>query len=103
MRYITILLILMAGCRPGFSNNLVPVNREYVVEIPAMTIHLVPPGSDEIPEGKIGYVYWGGDIYVYGYARPDGLLTFEHWVMGHEVGHLMNWEDDRFADPDGGE
>ncbi len=111
MKWIVICM-LMLGCaidndipsNDAADNDYFPVDREYVVTIPETTVTLVPPWSDKIPEGKSAIVWRiEKEIYIYGYDTPDGKLTWKDWVMGHEVRHLMNWADDRFADPDGGE
>ena len=70
----------------------------------------MPSGCQQIAHAKRGRLLgcadrspgnpWRYEVYVVGYHGQRGIVV-EDWVLGHEIWHLLNWRDSRFADPDG--
>lgn len=62
-------------------------------------IHIVP-GTQDMPCGPaaVGCAS-GGDIYVIGY-RHKGQIIVNQAILGHELMHLLNWENRDIVNPD---
>ena len=41
----------------------------------------------------------GGEIWVKGTQTKDGIIV-DHKVLGHELCHLLNWQNPEFKNPD---
>jgi len=52
-------------------------------------------------DNTLGYAYPTNKIFFLGRRQVDGTIVPDfYWVAGHELQHLMNWQNPVFANPD---
>ena len=64
-----------------------------VIVIPETIVHI-----KNTCDGAPGWAQ-DGEICVWGYEH-DGIITPDYGVLGHEVGHLLNFADSAAKNPD---
>ena len=86
-------LILAMGCASG-------IKKDFFVEMPLKVWVCSPGGCGVIEDGKVGAAVPVNTIYVYGETLPNGKVTVNHRILGHEVQHILSWHDSRIVNPD---
>jgi hypothetical protein len=89
----------------GCAHNPVPFHR--TVHLENVTVHIVdsPAHFKWVKPGvkryrMMGYATRRNVIYCLGHRNGDGEVVPNQLVLGHEVQHLLNWQDSQIADPD---
>jgi len=93
---IAVIAYLFMGCAS------IPGRIEVIV--PSFKVIFCPPGDRYLPKPYVGlsakHKHGGGyTIFVFGEIE-DGKITTNFEYLGHELMHILNWEDDRIAIPD---
>ena len=94
---IAIVAYLFMGCATMFDR--------IEVVVPSFKVIFCPPGDSYLPKPYVGLAAkhkYGGSytIFVFGEIGKDGKVTTNLEHLGHELMHILNWEDDRIANPD---
>jgi len=73
------------------------------IKVPSFTVTFCPSGDAALPSPYVAKVvsFSDGDyiIYVFGGLENEKIITHFEW-LGHELMHILNWEDNRIANPD---
>ncbi|MEW6668678.1 MAG: hypothetical protein AB1512_25980 [Thermodesulfobacteriota bacterium] len=115
------MISLLAACAPasielrkegfdliqrGFDAQEETPSLHRVVELRNVRIHIVGDRSmfewdnaTEYRSGVVGYAKASGDIYLFGKV-VDGKIVVNQAVLGHELMHLLNFQDPAVANPD---
>ena len=72
----------------------------HTVRLENVTVHFMGPEENFIndPGNVIGQAWRPGLILMPG-TVVDGKITYDMNILGHELGHLLNWEDGIVTDP----
>jgi len=88
--------IYLMGCAASIPKRI-------SVKIPAITVTFCPFGDAALPSPYAAKVVKFSDgthiIYVFG-GLEDGKIITPFEFLGHELMHILNWEDGRIANPD---
>ena len=92
------LAVFCSGCAPQKSFH-------KIIHLKNIEIHIVSDRSQfdnehaRMCRGVNGYAKRNGEVWVLGWQTKDGIrVNFR--TMGHEIGHIINWQDSDFANPD---
>ena len=103
-RYYLIICFVIAAIGIYFlmgCTTLIP--RRVEVTVPSFKVVFCPSGDPELPSPYAAATAKFDDgsyiIYVFG-GLEDGKITTHFEFLGHELMHILNWEDDRIANPD---
>ena len=93
-------MLFTFGCSGSYVESSVPISEGFYIDLSIRVWLCAPNECGTIQDGWDGAAAPGGLIWVYGYVLPNGKITTDKWVLGHELQHIMNWNDNRIAHPD---
>ena len=103
-----IVMVSFYGCgrsktnaQPEKKNNATREVKVSVQEIQPVPIRdvLILPGDTKARQDVLVPADKSGRVWVVGRRTDEGIVADER-VLGHEIRHLMQWEDGRFRNPD---
>ena len=92
-----LLIYLLYGCASA------PFHK--VITLDKVTIHIVSDRSQfDCPYARMnknvnGYAKRNGEIWLLGHTR-HGITVDKQRTLGHELLHLLNWQDNEIGNPD---
>ena len=88
--------IYLIGCAAS-------IPKRVSVKVPSFTVTFCPSGDTALPTPYAAKVVKFSDgtyiVYVFGGLEDGKIVTHFEW-LGHELMHILNWEDERIANPD---
>ena len=75
------------------------VEKEILVKLKEVAVHICPEEHHALPYPKLGLACKENHIWVFGQVE-DGQIVSNHHVLGHELTHLLHYENNEVANPD---